>query len=72
MMKCMNEQHSYMHCTASIVTSLKRLLVGSISLSEDTQPDGENGAGSAKQDTDTDGSQSLGITCVLHSITLWL
>ncbi|KAL6462491.1 hypothetical protein MHYP_G00289130 [Metynnis hypsauchen] len=41
------------------VTSLKRLLVGSISLSEDTQPDGENGGGSAKQDTETDGSQSL-------------
>ncbi|XP_017559470.1 rho guanine nucleotide exchange factor 1b isoform X3 [Pygocentrus nattereri] len=41
------------------VTSLKRMLVGSISLSEDTQPDGENGGGSAKQDTDTDGSQSL-------------
>ncbi|XP_036414402.1 rho guanine nucleotide exchange factor 1b isoform X2 [Colossoma macropomum] len=39
------------------VTSLKKLLVGSSSLSEDTQPDGENGAGSAKQDTDTDGRE---------------
>ncbi|KAI4883625.1 hypothetical protein NFI96_012917 [Prochilodus magdalenae] len=43
------------------VMSLKRLLVGSISLSEDTQPhpDGENGAGLEKQDTDTDRCQSL-------------
>ncbi|XP_066529177.1 rho guanine nucleotide exchange factor 1 isoform X2 [Hoplias malabaricus] len=41
------------------VTCLKRLLVGSISLSEEPQPEAENGAGLAKQDMEPEASQSL-------------
>lgn len=56
--------NSPMNVSVSVVMSLKRLLVGSISLSEDSQLDEENG-GEQSEKHETNNGQSTGmLVCV--------